>query len=137
MAKQLIAWTDELATGILWQDLQHASLIEQINTLYAAILAKHGREQVGQIIAFLDTYVRNHFSIEEKYMELYSNPELEKHVKEHASFRRNLEELKAGQLSPGELSAESLCFDLCEWLKTHILSIDRRLGAFLKAQGGK
>jgi hemerythrin len=70
-------------------------------------------------------------------MELYRDHELAKHVKEHDTFRRNLEELKAGQLSPGELSAESLCFDLCEWLKTHILSIDRRLGAFLKAQGGK
>lgn len=135
--KRLITWTPDLGTGIIWQDLQHSTLIAQVNGLYTAIFEKRGAEQIDRIIAFLDSYVVSHFSIEEKYMDYYRDPEMARHIKEHAVFTQNLEELKKSRLAPGEIAAESLCYDLYEWFKSHIMSIDKRLGAFLKAQGEK
>jgi len=137
MKKKLIAWTPDLGTGIIWQDLQHTTLIAQVNGLYTAILEKRGAEHIDRIISFLDSYVINHFSIEEKYMDYYRDPEMAGHIKEHAVFAQNLEELKKSRHAPGELAAESLCYDLYEWFKNHIVSIDKRFGTFLKAQGEK
>jgi len=137
MEKKLVTWSPKLGTGILWQDIQHKTLIDQINVLYEAIRARKGSAQIDPLIAFLDEYVANHFLIEEKYMDHYRDPEMAQHITEHASFAHNLKELKKSRPSQGELVAESLCYDLYEWFRNHILSIDKRLGEFLKAQGEK
>lgn len=137
MDKKIIVWTPELGTGILWQDMQHKTLIDQINELYAAILAKKGADQITSIVSFLDAYVVHHFSIEECYMDHYRDPELERHVAEHKWFSQNLAELKKYRPSQGEMAAQSLCYDLCDWFKNHIISIDKRLGDLLKSSGEK
>ncbi|MCX8044902.1 MAG: bacteriohemerythrin [Desulfobacterota bacterium] len=137
MDAKLIQWTPSLGTGILWQDMQHRTLIDQINALHNAIRAKKGAGQIDPLIAFLDSYVVHHFSIEEKYMDRYRDPEMAHHVAQHTSFAKNLAELKTYRPAQGELAAESLCYDLYEWFKNHILSIDKRLGEFLKAIGEK
>lgn len=137
MERKLIVWTPGLETGILWQDMQHKTLIDQINTLHAAILAKKGAEQITSIFSFLDSYVVHHFSIEERYMAHYYDPEFERHVAEHTQFSQNLAELKKYHPFESEMVAQSLCHDLYEWFKNHIISIDKRLGQLLKTQGEK
>ncbi len=132
MTTKLIVWTTGLETGILWQDYQHRSLIENINALNDAIRAKRGRQQVEHMIGFLDGYVHNHFAIEDLYMEQFADPEREQHRAEHESFAENIEELKRYGQGTSSLSAESLCYDLYEWFIRHIKSIDYRLGLFLR-----
>ena len=38
MAGLLIEWSEKLGTGIIWQDYQHKTLIENMNFLHIAIL---------------------------------------------------------------------------------------------------
>jgi hemerythrin-like metal-binding protein len=134
MEKNLIQWSDALGAGIIWMDYQHQTLIEKINFLYTAILEKKGEELIAETLAFLDDYIANHFALEEKYMEACSYPERPEHVKEHNQFRKNVQDLKTLTTTKGELVAESLCYDLFEWFRSHIRTTDKKLGIFLKAQ---
>jgi hemerythrin-like metal-binding protein len=134
MKKQLIEWSDEFLVGILWMDYQHRTLISNINYLHAAILEKKAEHFIQHIISFLESYVTNHFSLEEEYMQACAYPEKKAHFTEHDTFRGNLQELKLGRASLGGLEAESLCYDLLEWFRRHILTTDAKLSAFLKAK---
>lgn len=134
MEKKLIQWSSALGAGIVWMDYQHQTLIEKINTLYAAILEKKGDTHVTEMIAFLEDYVQSHFFLEEKYMDEFGYPARYEHFEAHGQFRKNLEELQAVKRTPGELLAEALCYDLFEWFKNHIKTTDKKLGIFLKTK---
>ena len=56
MTGKIVEWSEELATGILWQDLQHAELIDHINRLQQAILAKQAQSELWRMIDFLEKY---------------------------------------------------------------------------------
>ena len=134
MEKKLIQWSSALGAGIVWMDYQHETLIEKINFLYTAILEKKGEDLISETIIFVEDYIANHFALEEKYMEAYSYPERYEHVEAHEQFRRNMQDLKSFKNTKSEMLAESLCYDLFEWFKNHIRTIDKKLGIFLQAQ---
>ena len=134
MEKKLIQWSSALGAGIVWMDYQHETLIEKINFLYTAILEKKGEDLISETIIFVEDYIANHFALEEKYMEAYSYPERSEHVEAHEQFRRNMQDLKSFKNTKSEMLAESLCYDLFEWFKNHIRTIDKKLGIFLQAR---
>jgi hemerythrin-like metal-binding protein len=134
MEKKLIQWSSALGAGIVWMDYQHETLIEKINFLYTAILEKKGEDLISETIVFVEDYIANHFALEEKYMEDYSYPERYEHVEAHEQFRRNMQDLKSFKNTKSEMLAESLCYDLFEWFKNHIRTIDKKLGIFLQAR---
>jgi hemerythrin-like metal-binding protein len=134
MEKKLITWSRALDVDIVWMDYQHQTLIEKINFLYNAILEKKGEDFIAETMSFVDEYIANHFALEEKYMEEFYYPERGAHMAAHEEFRKNMHDLKSFKYTKGELVAESLCYDLFEWFKTHIRTIDKKLGIFLKEQ---
>ena len=127
-------WSEKLSTGIIWQDMQHKELVTKLNELYEAIIKKHDTTTIKETIKFLDKYVIDHFGTEEKYMTEYDFPEAEEHIKEHHNFIKDYDLLKDYYENPTELSATVLCFDLNQWLATHIRETDLKLGVFLKSR---
>jgi len=134
MKNTMVEWSDELATGILWQDFQHAGLIARINRLHRAILAKEARPELVRMIDFLETYIENHFGMEERYMEVMNDPALRGHAREHQKFRDNLAELRQFGGMDAQMTAVSLCYDLYEWVTHHIRTTDKKLGRLLLQQ---
>ena len=132
MTKKIVEWSDELATGILWQDFQHADLIAHINRLHQAIIDKRAQAELLLMMNFLESYIENHFGIEERYMEVFNDPLLREHVRAHQQFRSNLSELKQYGGTGAQLAAASLCYDLYEWVTHHIRTIDRALARLLQ-----
>jgi hemerythrin len=132
MGHKPVVWSEGMETGILWQDLQHKTLIENINGLYNAIIQHTGREHVKRMTDFLESYVMHHFAIEEQYMQTYGDPNREQHVHEHLQFSAAVQDLHHHPEPMGELSAESLYYDLYEWLRRHILHTDRIMADFIK-----
>jgi hemerythrin len=132
MTEKIVEWSDELATGILWQDFQHAELITHINRLHQAIIAKQAREELWRMLEFLEKYTENHFSMEERYMEVAGDPALREHARAHQQFRDNLSELRESDGTGSQLTAASLCYDLYEWVANHIRTTDKALGRLLQ-----
>lgn len=132
MTKKIIDWSDELATGIVWQDFQHAELIAHINRLQQAIISRKAQAELWRMLEFLENYTENHFGMEERYMEVVRDPTLREHARAHQQFRNNLSELREFDGAGAQLTAASLCYDLYEWVANHIRTTDKALGRLLQ-----
>ena len=79
----------------------------------------------------LQLYAEHHFSLEEIYMKELSYPDIDNHIKAHDRFREELSEMVNSQLPMNKTLQHSLSLFLSEWLRLHVLGIDKKLEAFI------
>lgn len=133
----IIQWNSNLSVGIAEIDGQHQRLVKLINDLNDAMRVGKGKEVTGKIINELTAYTLTHFATEEKYFDKYAYPEKDTHKSEHAkfvqkvsAFKKDFEESRVGVTIP-------IMDFLSDWLKNHIMGIDKKYEPFLTAQGLK
>ncbi|MCB1218002.1 hemerythrin family protein [bacterium] len=121
----LIKWNDDLSTGVGFVDNEHKALVNMINELNDAMLQKHGKEVVGNIISRMAAYARNHFEHEEKEMKACNFSGYAAHKKEHDDFIAKVAELKT-ELDEGRImvTTDTMKF-LKSWLTSHIMITDK------------
>lgn len=126
-------WSDDLTVGIEEIDSQHRSLFLQLETLLDACVAGREREEVVSMLDFLDRYVAIHFATEEGLQREHGYPGYDSHRAEHAVFLYRLqcfrEELAAA--APSRDFVLRVNQTLIDWLKSHILGVDKDAGKFL------
>ncbi|NTW48862.1 MAG: hemerythrin family protein [Chlorobiales bacterium] len=135
MSSALTEWSAEFENGISWQDQQHRELIQSVHKLYGAILSKQSDDAIQEIVNFLYNYTKNHFDMEERYMEAYLYPETDAHVFQHRSFIKMLEDFEEERRSGKTLANLALCYDLNKWTLNHIKTEDQRFADFLRVEG--
>jgi len=64
----MVSWDASLETGNTAIDNGHRALIDQINELERALSEGAGKDRLGEIVAFLNSYTRMHFTREEALM---------------------------------------------------------------------
>jgi hemerythrin len=134
-----IAWTAALAVGVDEIDTQHRELFFRLNALLVAMREGHGRDEIAKTLKFLEDYVVEHFSAEDRLMVKHGYPiqAAQAHRREHADFVRTFGELKkevqGGTAVPATFVLK-LQRTVCDWLLSHIGKTDQELGKFLKAQ---
>ncbi|MEE9614044.1 MAG: bacteriohemerythrin [Thermodesulfobacteriota bacterium] len=128
-------WDESLTTGNELIDSQHKVLFERMNEFKRAMELGVGREEVGEVIAFLEGYITAHFAVEETFMDERGYPNRATHKEEHASFIRDFEEFKREfhERDPSQFFAIKTHGWLTGWLSDHIAQTDMALGRFLKA----
>jgi hemerythrin-like metal-binding protein len=131
----LVVWSDKLSVGVKAIDEQHTVLFDTINDLHAAMMKGQAKAIVGELLAKLLTYTRNHFSDEERMMELAKYPDLAQHQLLHRNLTKQVEEYIA-RYQKGDLALSlDLSGFLSEWLKTHIQSVDQSYGPCMNQHG--
>ncbi len=131
-----IAWTVDLATGVDEIDDQHKELFRRIDNLLEACKQGKGKKEVEGVIAFLEDYVIQHFSEEERHMNERAYPEYGRHKVQHIEFMDNLRKLKDQFETEGPgvhvvLTTNRMVID---WLTNHIRKEDKALGSFLRSR---
>lgn len=121
----------ELRTGVLWQDLQHGVFFYKINAVRQAIQTDQ-IEKIGKILASLESYAQDHFSLEEAYMAEGPYAEQQNHISEHRRFQElvlaaRLEWQNIADKVDWREIAEDLSVFLEFWLKRHIGNRDQAL----------
>lgn len=131
-----LVWTPDLAVGVEEIDKQHKELFNRVNGLLAASSQGKGKEELGQVLKFLESYVVFHFGAEEKYMAQYAYPAMAHHKQEHAQFVKDFSNLKKELQAQGASAALVVQLHgwLGDWLRNHIGKVDKGLGAFLKTK---
>lgn len=131
----IMKWSEDLSVQVKEIDLQHQRLIELINKLHEAMLAKQGKQIVSQIIDELAAYTVYHFQNEEKYMLQFKYGGYQEHKKEHEGFVKEVDrfqkDYEAGKLG---LSLEIMAF-LRDWVTKHIKGTDKQYSATFKQNG--
>jgi hemerythrin len=129
---------NDLNLGISELDDQHqAFFLHMVGLRRALIDGSGGREKLMKTLRFLDSFVIEHFSSEEKYMRRYNYPGILVHKADHDAFAATIAEFKTKALdldARGEVTsflAIEVTRRLEKWLEDHIRALDRKMAAFL------
>ncbi len=132
-----LQWTPALSVGVNEIDDQHKELFQRLNNLRIAISQGKGRAEIGKTVKFLEDYVIEHFTTEEKHMGRYGYPAYGAHKAEHdafikdfSTFKKKLEniETRGGITSFLIIEMQRRLYD---WLINHIGKVDKVLGNYL------
>lgn len=124
-------WANDLVIDQGPIDQDHRHLIDLVNELHTATSEGGGQSVVGDILARLAEYTREHLRREEQVMAAVGFPRAEGHCKGHDRFVADLEALQ-GRYERGSITtAAQLSALLRDWLSLHIRRSDRELREFL------
>jgi hemerythrin len=129
-----IEWQEELATGIEHVDAQHKEIFARFAAFSAACTTVCAKEELTNLIDFLENYTRNHFSDEETSMRESGYPGLSMQQENHAEFLDDIAELKRtiNDKEPDMALILEMKRLLIRWLIHHIKHLDMAFADFLK-----
>lgn len=107
-------------SDLIWQDAQHQVLFDLIKKI-------DQEPMVRDTLIKLEQYAEHHFRLEELYMKKLNYPGEQDHIAAHGKFRRELTAMLAMDPAHYEEIRKSLSTFLYEWLKRHVMGIDKKL----------
>lgn len=125
------AWRESYAVGHETLDAEHRELFAKAEALFTA-MRRHADVDVK--LATLDgliDYAEEHFVSEEKLMKKAEYPQYEEQVRMHRQLLADVRERRTYAQDGLEKTDLGLIAFLKEWILDHILTEDRRLGAYL------
>ena len=134
-----LAWNEDLAIGIQAIDEQHKELFNRFGKMLEACNSGCGREEIGNLLLFLNDYVHTHFRDEERLQQSKGFPDYAAHCEQHRIFIGKLNQLDLTLKDGGAsltliISANNMLLD---WLVNHIAVMDKKIGQFLAANGAR
>ena len=123
MEKKTILWSEELKTGIEWQDHQHREFLKMTNDLFKTFYEQKGHIDIESTIIFLERHAKEHFRIEERYMLVFDYPEITQHINEHTEFKKFIDDIRSAA-STSVLEAGRICYKLSNWFTEHVKIVD-------------
>jgi len=132
-----LTWTDDLAVGFGRIDEQHRELFARYNELIEECMTGRGRQSMVPMVDFLSGYVAEHFDEEERLMERYAYPGLDRHRQEHREFTERVAAIRLDlQLNgPSAAIVSAVTHSLIDWLVRHVKQVDVQFGRFLADRG--
>ena len=127
-------WMDSFSINVPSVDDDHKILVSLTNEVVTAIQQGYGPDTMNDALSRLLEYTGYHFDREENLMQLHRFPELEAHRAQHNSLIRHVILLQR-QCRANELDPVKLGEFLIDWLTTHILREDMKLGQHIARQG--
>ena len=111
-------------SDLIWQDAQHQILFGLIDDIKVEPFDR-------TVITRLQLYAEHHFSLEEIYMEKLEYPGLAEHIRAHNRFREELLAMVETRDNMNKVLQDSLSLFLSEWLRLHVMGIDKKLEAYI------
>lgn len=134
----LFTWNNEYSVGVGSMDSHHKKLFEIINRLHDAMKDGQAEGNIGALVKELADYTHYHFSEEEKLMDQIQYAGKAAQLREHDAFREKMQEFVAKVNGGKALSSVAEISDTAvRWLREHILGMDKKYEASMKAKGIK
>ncbi len=125
--------TPDIETGNELIDSEHVQIFDAVNELLDACSSGHGRDRIAQTAEFLAGYVSKHFSDEERLQKKYKYPNMEKHLKFHIKYKKDVADFVSRMKTEGA-TVQTLgeLNGLASTLINHIRHEDKRLAAYIR-----
>ncbi len=120
-----VTWETIFETGNDHVDNQHKKLFELIKEFCKAYTFRMEKNIIDATLFELEDYARIHFSDEENLLSQHKGLPTGKHLKQHQDFIQILRNLKFDYVSDDTEISNDLFFFLTNWLRDHILGIDK------------
>jgi hemerythrin len=131
----LFDWKDSYKFGITEIDNQHQKLFGIINHLYDLMRQSQAEPLIKSILQELIDYAAYHFSTEEKYFIKFHYADIDKHIKEHLSYKQKVSDLILKTSSENGTIPFALLNFLTDWWVNHIIGVDRHYVKCFKDNG--
>ena len=130
-----IIWKREYSVGVERLDRQHQRIISVINKLIAKprVLRKSGT--IADVLADLNSYVSEHFLLEEQLLEENGYPSLIAHSKKHTEYGERIADFCLRTVEKDQNVPEELLSYLGDWWIGHILHEDMQYKSFFEEKG--
>jgi len=129
-----VDWNEEYTVHNQELDELHQRLFGIVNDLHAAILARHGKEEIRSTIDRLVEHTHSQFILEERHMQACAYSLYQTHKEEHEKLLRKVGELdREFRQNQSNIAPDMLVFLVKEWLVGHVLSMDKDYAASLPA----
>jgi hemerythrin len=129
--EEMMEWKDSYDIGIESIDKQHRQMVDMISRLEISVATDTENREMGNALKFLVDYINMHFSEEEEIMRKSGFPRYEHQKALHKGLIQKvmavLLKLKKGE----SIHPQELIGFLTDWLVTHILDEDQKIGEFL------
>jgi hemerythrin len=130
----LFVWTEALATGNSFLDVEHQELVRLVNAALESIASHQGEAGLDQCIQRLQHYAREHFAREEREMQQISYKYSADHRAAHTTLLEQLQEVHEGMASGQGCDPMEHYRFLTWWVKDHIRDWDMPLARALAAR---
>jgi hemerythrin len=131
-----IEWRDELITGYEEIDAQHRELFARFNMLLTACNEGKGKDEVINLLGFMNAYVKSHFAAEERLQITTGYPQYAEHQDEHRKFTAEIDRLEQEFHTHGPTLALVIETNqtVVGWLIDHICKMDKALAKFVNSR---
>lgn len=131
LMRPMFQWSTDYAVGVRQIDVEHEQLFVLAERLHRAMLEGTGKAILVDLLARLVEYTRYHFAHEEQLMERIQYPGYRQHQQQHEELRSKVRE-RNDRAAAGEVTITiGVAQFLMEWLKSHIIASDRRIGSYI------
>lgn len=130
-----INWEAKYQVGVAIVDAQHKTLFDHVNTLFDAMQAGHGKDEIGKTLAFLARYTVDHFKTEEDLMQRTAYPAYKGHKALHDDLTQKVVELQTKLDQGSQMLSLPVFHFLKDWLAHHISEEDKKLATHLNGAG--
>lgn len=130
-----LAWQEEYGTGIASIDAEHRELFRQARSLHRALFDAEAEQTSAKLFPALVQTTEEHFATEEELMRKYGYPGLETHKEQHRKIIKTLADFASNYEAWKTASRKEVGIFIKNWVMTHILTEDRKLGTYLKETG--
>ncbi|OQY59373.1 MAG: hypothetical protein B6245_07015 [Desulfobacteraceae bacterium 4572_88] len=128
----LFDWKNDYSVGIFNMDSHHKKLFDIINELHDGMKEGKGGEATESSIKKLPDYTKYHFAEEEKLMEQIGYSD----ISAHKIFISKIEEFKKeADKGMAVFVSSKLVNTALEWLKQHILTMDKQYQEEMNTKG--
>jgi hemerythrin-like metal-binding protein len=116
-------------------DDQHGILMDTMNELRLAMMRGIVRDSVNEILERLVDFTRMHFASEERLLERFGYPDLQKHREHHARLLIKVQE-SAQRAQRSDAPKMRPLFEFLQvWYEEHFEIHDRNYGHWLNKRG--
>jgi len=128
-------WDEKYSLNVKEIDDEHKNLFFLFNRLQEGIITGKSRDELGTALSELIDHTVLHFATEEKLMQQFSYIGFVEHKRVHDDLIAEAKEMQEKFLQDKiELSGKVSVF-LTDWLKDHILDMDKKYAPLFKSKG--
>lgn len=140
MEIKTFTWSPEYSVGVQMIDEQHQHFFEIANRILLIAGAEHiEREELFELFSELGNYALYHLGTEEKLFDELAYPDKSAHVAAHDQYRDMIANRFNMALSASDADVREVAKEMAEysgqWLKEHILAVDKKYMEFFNEHG--
>lgn len=128
-------WDPSYSVNVKQFDEDHQEMFRALSVLYDGMMTRRGQQVLQRALDDLLQCTEEHFASEEAVMRSAGYPQLQAQIEQHRRFLQSIKDVSAKYKADGMGMTIEIVDFLTDWLKKHIVGMDKQYSQLLNAKG--